>query len=414
MSLKVLMFGWELAPIVYGGLGVVCRSITERLVKSGVKVTYVIPKLPVPIDIPELNLVNASTVTLDEKMYHQIQVASTLTPYINNERYQQFLHFIREKHLGSQEGDVYGMDLFAEVERYSYRSRELVNSQEFDVIHAHDWMTFKAAVFAKELSKKPLIVHVHATEYDRSAGNPNPAVLDYERFGLENADKIIAVSNFTKQTIIDNYKIPASKIAVVHNAVEQKNPQYEPPKTAPADKDPMVLFLGRLTIAKGTDYLLRAAQKVIRVVPNAKFVFVGKGEMIKHLVDMSIDLSISNNIVFTGWLSHEQVDSAYKQADLFVMPSITEPFGLTALEAMRNGTPVLISRQSGVSEVIQNCLKVDFWDIDAMANKILSVIKFQPLQETLRENGQYDVKHINWETQTQKIVSIYESMINNG
>ncbi len=405
------MFGWELAPIVYGGLGVVCRSITERLVKSGVKVTYIIPKLPVPVDIPELDLVNASNVILDEKMFSQINVASTLTPYINNERYQQFLQFIRSSLLSNQDGDVYGMDLFSEVERYSYRSRELVNSYEFDVIHAHDWMTFKAAVFAKQVSGKPLVVHVHATEYDRSAGNPNPAVLDYERFGLENADRIIAVSNFTKQKIVDHYKINPSKISVVHNAVEHKPSQSAPQTADDKEKDPMILFLGRLTIAKGTDYLLRAAQKVIQVVPNAKFVFVGKGEMIKELVDMSIDLGISSNIVFTGWLSHEQVDTAYRQADLFVMPSITEPFGLTALEAMRNGTPVLISRQSGVSEVIQNCLKVDFWDIEAMANKILSVIKFQPLQETLRENGQYDVKHLNWETQTQKIVSIYEELL---
>lgn len=403
------MFGWELAPIVYGGLGVVCRSITERLIQSGVKVTYIIPKLPVDVSIPQLNLINASTVTLDEQLFKQISVHSTLTPYVNNEKYQQFLNFLRLKEFGNQNEDVYGMDLFTEVERYAYRSRELVAHEDFDVIHAHDWMTFKAAVFAKEISGKPLVVHIHATEYDRSAGHPNPAVLDYERFGLENADEIIAVSNFTKKTIMDNYQIPEHKITVVHNAIEKPR-RLEQNDNIEQDYK-TVLFLGRLTIAKGADYLLKAAQKVVQVMPHVKFVFVGKGEMIKNLIDMSIDLNISGNIVFTGWLSQEQVDKAYKQADLFVMPSITEPFGLTALEAMRNGTPVLISRQSGVSEVIQNCLKVDFWDIDAMANKILSVLKYKPLQETLRENGQIDINHIDWATQTDKIINIYRELI---
>lgn len=415
MSLKVLMFGWELAPIVYGGLGVVCRSITERLIQSNIRVTYVIPKLPVPIDIPNLNLVNASEIVLDEKMFSKLSINSTLTPYVNNESYTQFVNFLRKNHLGEQNSDVYGMDLFTEVERYSYRARDLVKSADFDVIHCHDWMTFKAGVFAKQISGKPLVVHVHATEYDRSAGNPNPAVLEYEKFGLENADKIIAVSQFTKDKIVEKYNINPSKISVVHNAIERttSNHVVNQELTKSTD-DKMVLFLGRLTIAKGADYLLQAAQKVIKIVPEAKFVFVGKGEMIKNLINMSIELGISENIVFTGWLNHEQVDEAYRQADLFVMPSITEPFGLTALEAMRNGTPVLLSRQSGVSEVVQNCLKVDFWDIDAMANKILSVLKYQPLQETLRENGNHDVNHLSWESQTNKIIDIYNELITNA
>ncbi|MCA9380410.1 glycosyltransferase family 4 protein, partial [Candidatus Dojkabacteria bacterium] len=206
--------------------------------------------------------------------------------------------------------------------------------------------------------------------------------------------------------------IDPSKIRVVHNAIEKNiTPSVVRADMTKQKDEKMVLFLGRLTIAKGADYLLQAAQKVIKVIPDAKFVFVGKGEMIKELIDMSIELGISENIVFTGWLNHEQVDQAYRQADLFVMPSITEPFGLTALEAMRNGTPVLLSRQSGVSEVVQNCLKVDFWDIDAMANKILSVLRYQPLQETLRENGNHDVNHLSWEAQTHKIIDLYNELI---
>lgn len=410
MSLKVLMFGWELAPIVYGGLGVVCRSITERLIKANINVTYVIPKLPVPVDIPQLKLINASSITLDESKFQLLPVSSTLTPYINSENYIQFMKYIRTSELSGQEGDVYGLDLFAEVERYSYRAGEIAKEQDFDVIHAHDWMTFKAAVHAKEISKKPLVVHVHATEYDRSAGNPNPAVLDYERIGMENADIVIAVSNYTKSIIMEKYNISENKIRVVHNAIEKTTTKVFPEITT-SPEERMVLFLGRLTIAKGADYLLRSAQKVIQLYPMVKFIFVGKGEMIKSLIDLSIDLGISQNVVFTGWLNHQQVDDAYKKADLFVMPSITEPFGLTALEAMRNGTPVLISRQSGVSEVIQNCLKVDFWDIDDMANKILSVLKYRPLKETLSENGHTDVDHMSWESQTEKIIDIYKEIV---
>lgn len=310
----------------------------------------------------------------------------------------------------TESGDVYGLNLFEEVERYSFRAFEIVRGQNFDVIHAHDWMTFKAAVNAKLASQKPLIVHVHATEYDRSAGHPNPAVLDYERYGLENADLVIAVSNYTKNIIMDKYGIPEKKIRVIHNAVE-KTPITLSLKNESQFEEKTILFLGRLTIAKGADYLLKAAQKVIQIYPTVKFVFVGKGEMIKELIDLSIDLGISQNVVFTGWLNHKQVDEAYRRADLFVMPSITEPFGLTALEAMRNGTPVLISRQSGVSEVIQNCLKVDFWDIDNMATKILSVLKYKPLKDTLSENGHTDVDHMSWEKQTAKIVDIYKKLI---
>lgn len=409
MSLKVLMFGWELAPIVYGGLGVVCRSITERLVNSGVKVTYIIPKLPIQISIDNLNLVNASSYRIDETLFRELAVSSTLTPYINSQQYIKFMDNISHTGTVHQTFDVYGQDLFAEVERYAFRAKDIVPQSDFDVIHAHDWMTFKAAVYAKELSGKPLIVHVHATEFDRSAGHPNPQVLDYERIGLENADSIIAVSNYTKEKIIELYDIDPDKIVVIHNAIEKQTKVVDR-KPLLTNETKQVLFLGRLTIAKGADYLLKAAAKVIKVFPNVKFLFVGKGEMTEELVDLSIDLGISKNVVFTGWLSHDQVDEAYKVADLFVMPSITEPFGLTALEAMRNGTPVLISKQSGVSEVIQNCLKVDFWDVEDMANKILSVLKYNPLQETLMENGSHDVDQVSWETQTSKIVELYESL----
>ncbi len=410
MSLKVLMFGWELAPIVHGGLGVVCRSIIERLLTAGIQVTYVIPKLPVSIGIPELKLINASSVIIDESRLNLLPVNTTLTPYINSTEYVQFMKNKKSSYMLTESGDVYGLNLFEEVERYSFRAFEIVRGQNFDVIHAHDWMTFKAAVNAKLASQKPLIVHVHATEYDRSAGHPNPAVLDYERYGLENADLVIAVSNYTKNIIMDKYGIPEKKIRVIHNAVE-KTPITLSLKNESQFEEKTILFLGRLTIAKGADYLLKAAQKVIQIYPTVKFVFVGKGEMIKELIDLSIDLGISQNVVFTGWLNHKQVDEAYRRADLFVMPSITEPFGLTALEAMRNGTPVLISRQSGVSEVIQNCLKVDFWDIDNMATKILSVLKYKPLKDTLSENGHTDVDHMSWEKQTAKIVDIYKKLI---
>jgi glycosyltransferase involved in cell wall biosynthesis len=253
-------------------------------------------------------------------------------------------------------------------------------------------------------------MHIHATEYDRTGGNPNQQVYDIEREGMESADCIIAVSELTRQKISKYYGIPLDKIKVVHNAIDQFSRASDFPNEFSL-KDKIVLFLGRLTIQKGADYLLEAAEKALRHESNIKFVFVGDGDMINHLIQQSIDLGIEQKVMFTGFMEHEEVDKAYQMADLYVMPSVSEPFGITALESIKNGTPVIVSKQSGVAEVIHNALKVDFWDTDELANQIVGLVKHRPLADLIAQNASQELDHINWDTQASKIVEIYNQML---
>lgn len=407
------MFGWEYAPIVSGGLGVVCRYLSESLVNQGVSLSFVLPKMTQRVQVKDLELLNASETEVDQELLQKVEVKSMLSPYLTQESFQNMMVMLKRRKTIAYDEEIYGFDLFNEVERYALQAYKIASLHKHDVIHAHDWMTFPAAVNAKKISGKPLFVHIHATEYDRTADQPSELIVKYEKTGMQAADKVIAVSERTKERIIAQYGIPSEKIEVVHNAIEAKFPEpqvtYALPKTVNDEK--IVLFLARLSVQKGADYLLRSAQKVLKKMKNVKFVFVGKGNMLPDLINMSIDLGITENVIFTGFMTHDQVDQAYKKADLFVMPSISEPFGITALEAIKNGTPVLMSKQSGASEVITNCLKVDFWDIDEMANKILAVLKHQPLANTLTENGFNDLERISWDKQALKVIELYNSAL---
>lgn len=409
-SIRVLMFGWEFAPIVTGGLGVVCRDLSESLVKKDVKLTFVLPKFPKEVNINHLKLVNASYVEVEDAVLKQIQVPAFLSPYSNRDNYKENIRMARSIGMDvSDQGELYGMNLFEELEKYGKQAYQIAQDNQPDIIHAHDWMTFRAAENAKKLTGAPLIVHIHATEYDRSGGNPYKEIYEYEKAGMQAADKIIAVSERTKATIVSKYNIPEDRVLVVHNAVNHSPKGLKFPSLPEQKKS--VLFLGRMSIQKGADYLLRAAQKVVQVIPDARFIFVGKGDMLKNLIELSIDLGIAENVVFTGFMSHEDVDRAYAQANLFVMPSISEPFGITALEAIRNGTPVLMSKQSGASEVVHNCLKVDFWDITEMANKIIAVLEHAPLAQTLSNEGYTDLERLTWDSQAEKVVKIYRDLL---
>lgn len=404
-SLKVLTFGWELAPVLSGGLGVVCRELTDAIVKKGVEVTFVLPKLPQEIHSNDFTLINAANYRVSQKDWKSIVVQSTLLPYgtlsdrVSNNGGKNF----------SFDNELYGANLIQEVERYGLVAQAIAKNVDCDIIHAHDWMTAIAALSAKAVLKKPMVFHVHSTEYDRSANNPYPLILNYERMALQNSDKIIAVSEYTKALLIDKYHIDSDKISVVHNAVDNESSICVP--MAKNGREKVVLFLARLSIQKGADYLLRAAQKVLEKKKNVKFIFVGSGPMLNKLVEMSFELGIADKVVFAGALQHEDVDRAYQHADLFVMPSVSEPFGVTTLEAIKNGTPVLISKQSGVSEVIKNALKVDFWDIEMMASKILSVLNHEPLSQTLIQNGYHDLQKLTWDEQADKVIQIYHDML---
>ncbi|MHC4285792.1 MAG: glycosyltransferase family 4 protein, partial [Planctomycetota bacterium] len=254
----------------------------------------------------------------------------------------------------------------------------------------------------------PLIVHVHSTEFDRSGEHVNQMIYDIEREGMERADKVIAVSHFTRNIIISRYGISGEKVEVVYNGVERNgNEDWTLAKTGIEKDEKIVLFLGRITMQKGPEYFLHAAKKVLDVVDNVKFVMAGSGDLIHKAVEMSAELGIGHKVLFTGFLRGEEVRRIYKMADLYVMPSVSEPFGIAPLEALDNDVPVIISKQSGVSEVLMHALKVDFWDVNEIANKIVAVLKYPPLEMTLRNHGNFEVRKLRWKDSAQRCAQIY-------
>jgi glycosyltransferase involved in cell wall biosynthesis len=296
------------------------------------------------------------------------------------------------------------------VHRYAAVAAEIARDEQFDVVHAHDWMTFPAAIAVAAISGKPLIVHVHSTEFDRSGEHVNQMIYDIERKGMERADKVITVSQYTRNIIISRYGISGEKVEVVYNAVEPNNTWGAPDAVIGKDEK-IVLFLGRITMQKGPEYFLAAAKKVLEVMDNVKFVMAGSGDMLHRAVQMAAELGIGHKVLFTGFLRGEDVQKIYRMADLYVMPSVSEPFGITPLEALNNDVPVIISKQSGVSEVLTHALKVDFWDIDEMANKIAAVLKYPPLGITLRSHGNFEVRRLRWKDSAAKCARIYEEML---
>lgn len=388
------MFGWEFPPYSSGGLGTACYGLTKGLSKHNIQIIFVLP-YDFELETDFLRLIPANIKIR--------KIDSLLRPYASSVDYGY-----RKSKNKKYNPVMYGASLFEEVYRYSEEARKIALSEDFDIIHCHDWMTFKAGMNAKAIKNKPLVVHIHSTEFDRTGGNGvNQHVYDVEREGMENADAVIAVSNFTKNKIIENYGINPNKIFVVHNAVEKKCSSINESKK----HEKVVLFLGRITLQKGPDYFLYAAKKVIEQDPSVKFVLAGSGDMEHFIIEKSAELGISRNVLFTGFLQGEDVDRAYKMADLYVMPSVSEPFGITVLESIRNGTPVLISKQSGVSEVIKHCLKADFWDIDDMANKILAALHYKALHQTLKEHNNIEIKKINWDASAKKCIDIYKKLL---
>ncbi|MEM4268341.1 MAG: glycosyltransferase family 4 protein [Candidatus Woesearchaeota archaeon] len=410
------MFGWEFPPFSSGGLGTACQGLTKGLAEQGAYITFVIPKANPSINSadvsinPNINLVSADNF-LPSKVKIKV-VNSLLMPYITSQGYnERMLLVAKSRHDKSFTTELYGWNLFEEVYRYAEKAKWIALSDDFDIIHSHDWMTYPAAIKAKQITNKPLIVHVHATEFDRTGDHPNEIVYKIERMGMHEADKVIAVSNYTKWKIVENYGIPPEKIEVVHNAVNF--PDYWCFGNERMDDCKTVLFLGRITLQKGPEYFLYAAKRVLEKEPNVRFIMAGSGDMEPWIIEKAAELGISHRVLFTGFLRGADVDRAYRMADLYVMPSVSEPFGITPLEAMRNGTPVIISKTSGVSEVVSHCLKVDFWDIDQLSNKILSVIKYNSLHSELCSNGQEEIKKFNWKEPARKCINIYNQVIYN-
>lgn len=407
--LKILMFGWEFPPFNSGGLGVACENLAKSLANQGIKIIFVLPK-KINCQPSFCKLVFADEPSAEES-FLRIKVKavnSLLSPYLAPKSYQSL--FRKDK-----EQSIYSPDLFGEVARYAEEAKGIALSETFDVIHAHDWLSFPAGLFAKEVSGKPLVVHIHATEFDRTGGsNVNHYIYKIEKEGLEKSDAVIAVSDFTKNKIVEHYGIKQEKIKVVHNAVEQKAPCLSKKDFFGLKKrgKKIVLFVGRITLQKGPDYFLKAAKKVLEHNPDVFFVIAGSGDMEIQIIETAAELGIADKVLFAGFLRGDDLAKIYQAADLYVLPSVSEPFGITPLESLAQGTPVLISKQSGVSEVLSHCLKVDFWNINEMADKILAVLKHKELHQQLQENGSQEVKKISWQDSARKCIKVYSEILN--
>ncbi|MHC5060216.1 MAG: glycosyltransferase family 4 protein [Planctomycetota bacterium] len=428
--MKVFMLGWEFPPFISGGLGTACHGLTKAMSKTGIDVVFVLPKpisssfsTHVTMLSPQQTIAGEGWAGTEYDELKNVQfraIDSPLAPYSSPEYYKQRLEeIIRQKRLvGSDEICVndsalvgeehYSGDMLSEISRYAAAAVRLAQQEQFDVIHAHDWMTYPAGIAVAAVTGKPLVIHVHSTEFDRSGEHVNQAIYDIERRGMHAADKIIAVSHMTRNIILARYGLGDDKVEVVYNGVDrQGNSSLNLDKAGIGSDEKIVLFLGRITMQKGPEYFLMAAKKVLEVMDNVKFVMAGSGDMMGRIIEMAAAMGIGQKVLFTGFLQGNDVRKVFEMADLYVMPSVSEPFGIAPLEALNHDVPVLISKQSGVAEVLTHVLKVDFWDVNEMANKILAVLRYPPLHMTLREHGNFEVRKLIWEDSARKCAEIY-------
>lgn len=425
--MRVLMFGWEFPPHITGGLGTACFGLTKGIAKQNVDVIFVVPKAYGDEDGSSVRLVAAENIDVShtsmqlEEFWKHIQyleISSNIVPYVDPE---EFKKIIDSSELNTSEESTftsrkkfkfsgkYGPNLMSEVTRYAIIAATLASDNHFDIIHAHDWLTYPAGIAAKMVSGKPLVIHVHATEFDRSGENVNQSVYDIERRGMEVADKIITVSNYTRNIVITRYGIPEDKVITVHNGVDFSN--HEEMDLNRGVSEQVVTFLGRITFQKGPDYFVEAANKVLKKNPNVRFVMAGSGDMLNRMIRRVAKLGIAHKFHFTGFLKGSDVNQMFALSDVYVMPSVSEPFGISPLEAMRSNVPVIISKQSGVSEVLKYAIKVDFWDVDALADSIYGLLNYKALANFFIKHGQDEVNNLKWDNAAKQIIEIYKSTL---
>lgn len=426
MKTRVLMFGWEFPPHIAGGLGTACLGLTRGLAKQDVEVLFVMPSASGDEDQSSAKIINASDV---ESLYEYsdveeywkninfMEIGSNLIPYMDPERFEQEVN--ESLKTGSKEERIafrnkyqfsgkYGANLMEEVARYALVAATIAQQQQFDVIHAHDWLTYAAGIAAKKVSGKPLVIHVHATEFDRSGENVNQTVYDLERQGMLAADRVITVSNLTRNIVITRYGINPDKVVTVHNAVDFQS--YSEMDVERGVKEKVVTFLGRITYQKGPEYFIEAASKVLKRYPNVRFVMAGSGDMLNRSIRRVAKLKIATRFHFTGFLKGQDVQKMFAHSDVYVMPSVSEPFGISPLEAMRSGVPTIISKQSGVAEVLKHAIKVDFWDVNAMADAIYGLLIYPALSDFAVKHGMDEVNALKWENAAFQLKHIYEEV----
>lgn len=425
--MKILMFGWEFPPHITGGLGTACYGLTKALSAiDGCEVIFVVPKVWGDEETNSFRLVGANRVPIRKKMVvweensqpvEYLEVDSLLIPYCGNEmfwklkkgRYIRNTKFIEI----SDDGTIpfsggYSPAMTGEIRKYAMVAEIIAEEYSFDLIHAHDWLAYPAGIAAKRKSGKPLVIHVHATEFDRSGGNVNPEVYNIEREGMELADRIIAVSNLTRNTVIEKYGIEPDKVVTVYNAVEPVTDD-EKKTVKKGITDRIVTFLGRITYQKGPEYFIEAAALVLKEMDHVRFVMAGSGDMMDAMVEHTARLSISDRFHFTGFLAGDDVYTMLKISDVVVMPSVSEPFGIVPLEAMHSGIPVIISRQSGVAEILRYAIKIDFWDTHALADAIYGLLNYPSLSHLLSEKGLEETSTLKWKNAAVKVFGVYRT-----
>ncbi len=417
---KVLMIGWEYPPHHSGGLGVACQGMAHALIDNDVHVCFLLPravklsdtKVPIlfadePTKITETKVTSEVITTHLETLAKELQ-----NPYLTSVEYElRLATFLKAG------GKIVPRTLIEQVEHYGKLTKAMLRERysDIDIIHAHDWLCFPAGIAAKEATGKPLVAHVHATEFDRGGGTGvNETVYRRERDGMMLADHVIAVSELTKKTIVEKYGIHPDKISVIHNG---KSPmthgtlsRFAHLQEIKRQGKKIVLFAGRITIQKGVDYFVHAAKRVLEHNKDVYFVVAGSGDMERQIINLTSDLHIGSHFIFTGYYTLEELTGLFAITDVFVMPSVSEPFGIVPLESISNGVPVIMSKQSGVSEIVSHALKTDFWDTEKMANQILAVITYSPLKQTLREEGYRQVEGITWDRAAKKIKAVYQAL----
>jgi len=385
------MFGWEFPPHQAGGLATATLGLVKGLLSTGVQVTLVVP---FPIDdstLPALRLV--STAGFPTVM-RQVRVPSPLTAYGGVAEYAAARVPVARRLPGTRGTTPYGIDLFHEIERFADVAAEIAQTEPHDVIDCHDWITYPAAQRAREVSGRPLVAHIHATERDRSGAGEDPEIRRREREGLLTADQVICNSLRMRRQVVESYKVDPTRIHVVPWGLDDPGAAPEVPEPQPfPDDEPVVVFVGRVTRQKGPDYFIDMARRVADVVPRVRFVVVGTGDLLPRIIERTVELGLAERVHFTGGVSGPDVDRAFRMATVCVMPSVSEPFGLVALESLRNGTPVIVARDAGVAEVVRNALRADFWDIERMADQVVGIIRYRELHRELREHGLREVTH---------------------
>ncbi len=417
--MKALMFGWEFPPHILGGLGTASYGLTKGMFNNGdMDITFVIPK---PYGDEEkgfariIGACNTPVAWRDVNWdYVQSRIGNVMDPQLyfdlRDHIYADF-NYMKLNDLGCIDfSGRYPDNILEEINNYSIVAGVIARTVDFDIIHSHDWLTYPAGIHAKNVTGKPLVIHVHASEFDRSRGKPNPTVFAIEKDGMMNADHIITVSELTRRTVIDKYGIDPAKVTTVHNAVIPLSDELLNLKKRDS-KDKVITFLGRITMQKGPEYFVEAAAKVLQKNKNVRFVMAGGGDMEEAMIKLAAKRGIADRFHFTGFLRGKEVYQMFRDSDVYVMPSVSEPFGISPLEAMEMGVPSIISKQSGCAEILENVIKTDYWDIDAMADAMHALISYPALHNSLRDRGIEEIHGITWEKAGKKVIDIYKDVL---